>query len=235
MLYGNIRSVNEGKPLSGVPIVLENRSTGVVIETTSNLQGSFIFSNLSPGDYKVRVGGGTFSVQQKEGILKAGTIGEMDFAVNSLSQGASEITGSIFEGHGDRKVPLAANLAIKNMKTKEVYQVASGANGHFSLQNIPSGSYLVQANKRGYLPFSQEIAVAGKTSEEIRLRINRLARASIRATGDKKIRDTTGAISIVDQKKFQQNLTTGATYTLMQNTPGIEFFSRSGNQGLTGA
>ncbi len=185
--------------------------------------------------YKVRVGGGTFSVQQKEGILKAGTIGEMDFAVNSLSQGASEITGSIFEGHGDRKVPLAANLAIKNMKTKEVYQVASGANGHFSLQKIPSGSYLVQANKRGYLPFSQEIAVAGKTSEEIRLRINRLARASIRATGDKKIRDTTGAISIVDQKKFQQNLTTGATYTLMQNTPGIEFFSRSGNQGLTGA
>ncbi len=234
VLYGNIRSVNERKPLSGVPIVLENRSTGVAIETTSNLQGSYIFSNLPPGDYRVRVGGGKFSVQQKEGILKAGTVGEMDFAVNSLSQGSSEITGSVYEGHGDHKVPLVAHLAVKNMKTKEVYQVTTDPRGLFSLNNIPSGTYLVQASKRGYLPFSQEIAVAGKTSEEIRLRINRLARASIRATGDKKIRDTTGAISIVDQKKFQQNLTTGATYTLMQNTPGIEFFSRSGNQGLTG-
>ena len=234
ILYGNIRSVKDQKALSGVPIVLENRSTGAAIETTSNAQGSYIFSNLPPGDYKVRVGGGRFSVQQKEGILKSGTIGEMDFAVNSLSGGSSEVTGSVYEGHGDRKEPLVANLAIKNMKTKEVYQVASLPNGHFRLQSIPSGNYLIQVSKRGYLPFSQEIAVAGKTSERIRLRINRLARASIRATGDKKIRDTTGAISIVDQKKFQQNLTTGATYTLMQNTPGIEFFSRSGNQGLTG-
>ncbi|MDA8111055.1 MAG: carboxypeptidase-like regulatory domain-containing protein, partial [Nitrospiraceae bacterium] len=79
ILYGNIRSVKDQKALSGVPIMIENTTTGLLIKKTSDSQGAFIFSNLPPGDYKVRVGGGTFSVQQKEGILKAGTVGEMDF------------------------------------------------------------------------------------------------------------------------------------------------------------
>ncbi|MCL4486065.1 MAG: TonB-dependent receptor [Nitrospirae bacterium] len=234
VLYGVVRSAKDQKSLAGVPIRIENTSSGEIISKTTDQQGAFIFSDLPPGDYKVRVGGGMFSVQQKEGRLKGGTVGEMDFAVNPLSQGTSEIVGSIFEGHGDNKIPLSARIAVENVKTKEVYQVNSDKTGIFSLKNIPSGNYIVQATKQGYLPYSQEIAVNGKTSEEIRLRINRLARANIQALGDKKIRNTTGAISIVDQKKFQQNLTTGATYTLMQNTPGIEFYSRSGNQGLTG-
>lgn len=59
VLYGTIRSVKDQKFLSGVPIVLENRATDTVIKTTTNAQGSYIFSNLPPGDYKVRVGGGS--------------------------------------------------------------------------------------------------------------------------------------------------------------------------------
>lgn len=53
ILYGNIRSVKDQKALSGVPIVLENRSTGAAIETTSNAQGSYIFSNLPPCQWEV--------------------------------------------------------------------------------------------------------------------------------------------------------------------------------------
>lgn len=234
VLYGVIRSAKDQTTLSGVPIDLENRSTGQVMKKSSDQQGAFIFSNLPPGDYKVKVGGGKFSIQQKEGRLKGGMVGEMNFAVNPLSQGTSEILGTIFEGHGDKRVPLAARLAVKNLTTKEVYQIVSDPSGHFSLRNIPSGDYLVEATKSGYLPFSSKLAVNGHTTEEIRLHINSMARASIRAMGDKQIRQTTGAISVVDQKKFQQNLTTGATYTLMQNTPGIEYYSRSGSQGISG-
>ena len=234
VLYGDIRSVRDQKVLSGVPIVLENTATGELIKTSTNSTGGYIFSNLPPGDYKVLVGGGKFSVQRKEGILKAGTIGQMNFAVTPLSQGSSDISGKIFEGHGDHKVPVSANLAVKNLKTNEIYQVTVDSTGIFSLKNIPAGTYLVQATKQGYLPYSEEIAVRGTTTADIRLRVNSLAQADINATGDKKIRDTTGAISIVDQKKFQQNLTTGTAYTLMQNTPGIEYYSRSGAQGISG-
>ena len=116
-LYGNIRSIKDMKFLSGVPIVIENTSTGLLIKKESDSQGAFIFSNLPPGEYKVLVGGGSFSVERKQGILKAGTIGQMDFAVNPLSQGSSEIFGNIFEGHGDHKIPVVANLAVKNLKT----------------------------------------------------------------------------------------------------------------------
>ncbi len=234
VLYGTVRSVKDRKPLSNVPVVLTDIKTGATIESMTTTQGSFIFSGLPAADYKILVGGGNFSVQRKEGFLKGGTVGEMDFAVNQLSRGASAITGAIYEGHGDHKIPLVAKIAVENVRTKEVYQATSDNTGIFGIRNIPRGRYIVQASRKGYLPFSQEIAVNGKTSEEIRLRINRMAQANIEATSDKKIRNTTGAISIVDRKKFQQNLTTGANYTLMQNTPGIEFYSRSGNQGLTG-
>ncbi len=234
VLYGNVRSSKDKSPLSGVPIRLENVGTGVLIQKETDSQGSYIFSNLPPGDYKIRVGGGRFSVSRKEGLVKGGMVGLMDFMVNPLSQGSSEILGSVYEGHGDKKIPLAARVAIKNEKTKEVYQVVSDSSGHFSLGSIPSGKYLVQVSKSGYLPFSSSLDVHGRTNEEVNLRINSLARASISATADKKIRQNTGAISVVDQKKFQQNLNTGAAYTLMQNTPGIEYYSRSGSEGITG-
>ena len=233
ILYGNIRSVKEQKALSGVPIMIENTTTGLLIKKTSDSQGAFIFSNLPPGDYKVLVGGGNFSLQRKEGILKAGTIGQMDFAVNPLSQGTSELLGKIFEGHGNHKVPLVANLAVKNTKTKEVYQVASTPSGEFDLKNIPSGDYLLSAVKRGYLPYSQEIAVRGTTKADVRLSINTLAQANINASGSKKIRDTTGAITIVDHKTFETWQTTGIGFAL-SNQPGINYYSRSGANGVTG-
>ncbi len=233
ILYGNIRSVKDHKTLSGVPIEIENTTTGLLIKKESDSQGAFIFSNLPPGDYKVLVGGGNFSVQRKEGLLKAGTIGQMDFAVNKLSQGTSEILGTVYEGHGDHKVPLAANLAVKNTKTGEVYQVASGPSGNFDLKSVPSGDYLLSAVKRGYLPYSQEIAVRGTTRADVNLKINTLAQANINASGNKKIKDTTGAITIVDHKTFETWQTTGIGFAL-SNQPGINYYSRSGANGVTG-
>ncbi len=233
VLYGNIRSEKDQKPLTGVPIVLTNKTSGLVVTKSSDSQGAFIFSGLPAGDYLILVGGGNFSLQRKEGLLKSGTIGQMDFAVNQLSQGSSEILGRTFEGHGDRKIPLTATLAVKNLKTKEIYSIASDPSGSFDLKNIPAGDYLVQAIKRGYIPYSQQLAVNGTTKADIRLRINRMARANINATGNKKIKDTTGAITIVDHKTFETWQTTGIGFAL-SNQPGINYYSRSGANGVTG-
>ncbi len=234
VLYGTVRSIKDRKPLPKVPVVLTNVKTGETIEGATTSQGSYIFSGLPPGDYKILVGGGNFSVQRKEGFLKGGTVGEMDFAVNQLSRGASEILGTVYKGHGDQKIPVRATLAVKNAKTKEVYQVASPESGVFDLKNIPAGDYILSAVKRGYLPYTREISVNGKTTADIRLRVNTLAQASINASSDKKIKNTTGAISVVGRQKFVQNLSTGASYALMLNSPSIEYFSRSGSQGISG-
>ncbi len=234
VLYGTIRSVRNGTPLAHVPIVLTNVKTSETFRGTTTSKGSYIFSGLSPGDYKIRVGGGNFSIQKKEGLLKSGIVGEIDFDVNPLSTGSSELLGRTYEGHGDHKIPVPARLAIKNSKTGEIYSVTSDDQGAFDLKNIPSGDYVVQALKRGYVPYVARVAVNGKVQSDIRLRINRLAQANINTSSSKKIRDTTGAISIVGRKKFVQNLTTGATYALMLNSPSIEYFSRSGSQGISG-
>ncbi len=143
VLYGTVRSLKDKTPLANVPVILTDVKTGGIIESTTTSQGSYIFSGLSAGDYKILVGGGSFSVQRKEGFLKGGTVGEMDFAVNPLTRGTSEIVGSVYEGQGEHKRPLSAKIAVKNVRTKEVYQVTSDNTGIFSLKNIPQGNYIV--------------------------------------------------------------------------------------------
>lgn len=233
VLYGNILSVKDRKPLTDVPIVLTNKTNGMVIKKFSDNQVAFIFSGLPAGDYLILVGGGNFSLQRKEGLLKGGTIGQMDFAINQLSAGSSEILGRTFEGHGDHKIPLAATLAIKNLKTQEIYSITSDPVGTFDLKNIPAGNYLVQAIKRGYIPYSRELAVNGTAKADIRLRLNRMAQADINATGNKTIKDTTGAITVVGRKTFETWQTTGIGFAL-SNQPSINYYSRSGANGITG-
>lgn len=235
VLYGTVRSIKSHSPLQNVPVVLTNVQSGLMIKGTTTTQGSFIFSNLPPGDYRIMVGGGNFSVQRKEGFLKSGTVGEMDFAINQLSQGSSEILGTVYEGHGNQKIPLTSTLAVKNLKTLEIYQVVTGPSGVFDLKNIPSGNYLVQTAKRGYIPYSQTIAVNGTTKANIRLHLNKLAQADISASSDKKIKNTTGAITEIPRIRFTQNLTASPEFALTLFSPSISSFSRSGSQDATSA
>lgn len=233
-LYGIIRSTKDGKPLSDVPVTITDRKTGMSIQEKTSMQGGYIFTSLPAGDYVIHVGGDKFSQERKEGLLKEGTVGEIDFNVTPLSAGLSDIVGMVYRQQGNTQQPVSVGIKIKNTKTGEIYTVHSNSKGQYALNEIPAGRYFMQVTKRGFKPVTVTLDVTGKTRQNIALEINRMAQAEISAEGDKKIRDTTGAISIIDQKKFQQNLTTGATYTLMQNTPGIEYFSRSGSQGIAG-
>jgi len=233
-LYGIIRSKKDQKLLGNVPIILHNKKTDISIKEESNNQGGYLFTDLPPGDYEILVGGGNFSQSRKEGFLKAGMTGEIDFAIQILSRGSSTLLGTITQKKGDSETPISATIKAKNLVTHEIYTLSSDQDGNYALAQIPGGTYLVQVTKDGFTPASETIDISGKTRENISLRLNRTARAEIRAEANKKIHDNTGAISIVDQKKFQQNLTTGSGYTLMQNTPGIEYYSRSGAQGISG-
>ena len=233
VLYGTVRSQKDQKPLANVPILLQNQDTKNTVQKTSDSQGAFIFSGLPAGDYLIQVGGGNFSLQHKEGLLKPGTVGQLDFAVNPLSTGSSELLGRTYEGHGDHKIPVPARLAIKNNKTGEIYSVNSDNQGTFDLKNIPAGDYVVQAVKRGYVPYVAQVAVNGKVQSDIRLHINHLAQANINANENKTIKDTTGAITVVDHKTFETWQTTGIGFAL-SNQPGINYYSRSGANGVTG-
>ena len=233
-LYGIVRSQKDQKLLGGVSIILHNKKNDTSILEKTNSQGGYLFTDLPPGDYEILVGGGNFSQSRKEGFLKAGMTGEIDFSIQMLSRGSSILLGTITQKKGGSETPVSATIKAKNLSTHEIYTLNSDQEGNYALTQIPGGTYLVQVTKNGFVPVSETIDVSGKTRENISLRLNRMAQADIQAEGNKKIQDTTGAISIVDQKKFQQNLTTGAAYTLMQNTPGIEYYSRSGAQGISG-
>jgi len=232
-VYGIIRSVKDGKPLSDVSVTIMNKKSGLRVSEKSNILGGYLFTPLPEGVYLILVGGGKFSQASKEGFLKGGTVGSVDFSVTPLSSGMSDVFGSVYRAQGKARQPVSVGILIKNKKTGEVYKLHSDSKGFYDLEGIPSGRYLLQVVSRDFMPVTLTFEVTGKTRRDIVLHLNTLARAEIRAEGDREIQDTTGAISVVDKKKFQQNLTAGANYTLMQNTPGIEYFSRSGSQGLS--
>ncbi|MHB1748372.1 MAG: carboxypeptidase-like regulatory domain-containing protein, partial [Leptospirillum sp.] len=125
VIYGTIFSSKDKKPLASVPVTLKNNGTGEIVTKKTDLQGAFIFSHLVPGNYQIVAGGGSFSLQKKEGILKGSTVGEMNFQVTPLSTGSSVLSGNIYEGHGDNKIPIAAQMAVKNTRTNEIYTVGS--------------------------------------------------------------------------------------------------------------
>lgn len=233
-LYGVIRSTKDGKPLSDVPVTITSKKAGISLQERSSMQGGFIFTSLPAGDYIVTAGGEKYSLQRKEGLLKEGTVGEIDFNVTPLSVGLADIIGMVFKQQGDAREPMSVGIKIKNEKTGEVYTVHSNSKGQYSLNEIPAGRYDMQVMKRGFTPVNLTLDVNGKMRQDIVMNINRMAEAEISAEGDKKIRENNGAISIVDRKRFVDNLSTGAFYTLMQNTPGIEYFNRSGSQGISG-
>lgn len=232
-IYGVVRSAKDKTPLEHVPVVILNTLTGMTLHTESNAQGGYLFTFLPAGSYEIRVGGGNVSLQRKQGFLKSGMVGRIDFDVRLLTAGHSRLSGTIYEAKKDVRSPIQTGIKVKNLRTGEIYDVRSKPDGTYSFRNIPSGVYLLQVDKEGFVPVSRKILVAGNTRQDIPLEINRLARAEIRAEANRKIRDTTGAISVIDQKKFQQNLTTGVEYTLEQNSPGIEFYDRDGSQGIS--
>lgn len=233
VIYGTVYSVKDKKPLPHVPVVLQHMETGTVISMRTTMQGAFIFANLIPGNYRIMVGGGMYSLQTKAGMLGPGTVGKMDFEVEALSRGKSGISGVVFEKSAGKTHPLVAKIVFKNTRTNEIYTIESDKNGAYALSHIPGGGYLVQILKRGFDPFVRSITIHGNSVENFRLMNNRIARASITAVGTSAIRDSTGAMTVVGRKKFEENPSAGLGYVLAE-TPSVEYYSRSGANGLTG-
>jgi iron complex outermembrane receptor protein len=100
-LYGIVRSQKDQKLLGGVSIILHNKKNDTSILEKTNSQGGYLFTDLPPGDYEILVGGGNFSQSRKEGFLKAGMTGEIDFAIQMLSRGSSTLLGTITQKKGD--------------------------------------------------------------------------------------------------------------------------------------
>ncbi len=233
VVYGTITSTKEKKSLGSVPVFLENTKTRQVIMKKTDLQGDYIFSDLPPGTYRIRAGGGVYSIAVKVGVLTPGTVGEIDLQVEPLSRGNASLSGEVEEGSRKRSFPVSARITVENLQLKEIYSISSNNKGQFVLKEIPPGKYRVQIMKSGDLPLLLDLSVSGETKETFLLRRSRLAQADINARGDKKIKDSTGAITIVGRKKFVQYQTAGPGFVLNQ-TPSVNYYSRSGMNDITG-
>ena len=71
-MVGNVVDQN-GAVLPGVKVTITNTGTGLKLETTTDETGSYVFRNLLPGDYEMRLTHTGFKeMRQADIIVSAG-------------------------------------------------------------------------------------------------------------------------------------------------------------------
>jgi hypothetical protein len=190
-LYGRVRGTvadATGATVPGAQVKLTNTGTGVSEEQLSASDGSFIFANLQPGEYKLAATKASFKTFQVSSIkvepnqiyvqnvtMELGTVSEtIEVAANSaqVEQTSIQLTGTI-----DSKTITDLPLIGRNWITLQ--QIMPGVvtpdtrfgtnystNGSQAQQN----SYLVNGNDSNDLPLNSPLVVPNPDSiEEVKM------------------------------------------------------------------
>ncbi len=144
----------------GTPVLDEN---GVAVETTTNTDGTYSFSDLSPGDYLVQTTdpAGFNSVGDTDGgdenQTSVNVVGTEDVTgIDFVDEQPGSISGTILEdidgdGVGDTPVPAGITVTLLDENGDVLTSTTTDANGDYSFPNLSPGNYeVVASDPSGY-------------------------------------------------------------------------------------
>src|SRR6266851_1124905 len=193
-LYGRIRGIvsdSSGAILPGVQLKLSNVGTGASDESVSGSDGSFAFSNLKPGEYKLVATKASFKTFQVSSIrvepnniyvqnvsMELGTISEtIEVAANpaQVEMTSMQLT-AIISSKTVTDLPLIGRNWVTLQQTlpgvvtpDTRFSTNYSTNGSQAQQN----SYLVNGNDSNDLPLNSPLAVPNPdTIEEVKMVTN---------------------------------------------------------------
>ncbi len=214
-----------GEPvLSGVVVRLVDAAATVVGTTTTGADGSYVFTNLPAGNYRVEEtqpsthadgaeypGSGATSSPANDTIaisLPAGgnSVGN-DFGEQPLVAPTGSITGAVYVDAGDDGVKATGETPINGVAVQlldgtgaVVATTTTGPDGSYVFANIPGGTYtVVELQPTGYTD-GKETPGTGATSTTVNERINVVLPVGGSSTGNNfgeqpTVAPLTGAIS----------------------------------------
>ncbi|WP_263357909.1 DUF4082 domain-containing protein [Acidicapsa ligni] len=186
----------------GASVTLTGTSTAT---TTADASGNFAFSGLANGTYAVTpsVSGYSFSPATQSATINNSHVLGLNFTSNTA---AFTISGSISGAGGN-----GATVSLSGAATATTTANASGA---FSFTGLANGSYIVTANKIGYIitPNSQSVIVNGTNATT--------AFSSVAQTYS-----ITGTISGAGGNGATVSLSGAATSSTTANASGVYTFS----------
>jgi len=125
---------------------------GATIETSSDQDGSFIFKKVPPGRYTAFMMNDGYQSHMHFAIyVETGQTKTIEVKLHE--QKYSSIYGRVRSTDGEA-IP-GANVFLEGTRLG----AASDASGHFLIQNVPPGKYIVNVSMVGFKPYQQSITI----------------------------------------------------------------------------
>lgn len=137
---GNLFLRDSAHPLAGATVFLVEQTTGKTFTTPALSDGSFLFARVAPGTYDVSVDG--FALASPMVVTMAAfDVNDVDFVVNP----AATISGGVLVAAGG--APLSNQLVAAVAPDGTSFTATTGADGTFTIPNVPAGTYTIQAGQ----------------------------------------------------------------------------------------
>jgi len=150
--------------------------------------------------------------------------------LNSAFAQGGKIVGSIVDASTGDGLP-GANILIVELKRG----TASDANGNFSINNVPAGTYTIEATYIGYKEYKKKVTVEGASSNiNIALQPSTagLSEVTVSALGFKSKRDESGTSSeSVSGATITKAATPSVLTSLSGKAAGVDITQSSGDPG----
>jgi iron complex outermembrane receptor protein len=129
------------------------------------------------------------------------------------------ITGTVTDKASGQTI-IGATVSIPDLKTGSITDV----NGHYTLNNLPKGIYLVQVSYIGYATYSQKVDFAATTQLNVQLQASSIETGEVIITGVSKAteikRDPVPMVA-VSKTYIDQHSASGNVIDEIANLPGI--------------
>ncbi len=158
-LSGVVTDQLSGTPIMGAVVTAYRQGPGAeAAAARTDEHGAYVISGLQPGDYLVRAVAGGYlaewypeaaTVREASSVAVAAgdTCAGVDF---TLSAGGS-ITGTVNDRHSGEPIA-GARVEVTGAAGPFTAVAFTGRDGAYTVTGLPSGSYIVQASARDYVP-----------------------------------------------------------------------------------
>ena len=158
-LAGTVRAGGSGQLVSGATVTVANGRGEIAGAVTTGADGSYRLSQLTEGQYTLVVAAAAYPPLAVQVSVEEGELVQHD--VELPASGA--VAGTVLTADGTQPFP-AAQVTLTNEVGTEVASAAAGADGRFTLSDVPSGRYTLVAS--GYRPGVASLAAGnGRTRQ----------------------------------------------------------------------
>ncbi|MDO3642041.1 TonB-dependent receptor [Mucilaginibacter sp. L3T2-6] len=140
-------------------------------------------------------------------------------AVNNKHDDAGTISGTVTD-KADGKPIIGATVSIPDLRRGSITDV----NGHYTLDNLPKGIYLVQVTYVGYASFNQRVDFSKITTLDVQLQVSSIETGEVVITGVSKateIKRNPVPMVAVGKTYIDQHSAAGNAIDMIATIPGV--------------